>query len=143
MTGMTNRETLRSLADACEALSGPCRETDALIWAATVGGYIEGNAIWHDDRGWVKHAVSLGDGMVRERTLLGDPRNAPAYTASIDSAMSLGPEGWHTSLVLQDRHSRRWAWELRGGCGLKGFARAATPALALTAASLRAIGEGL
>jgi len=28
---MTNRETLRSLADAVEALSGPCRETDALI----------------------------------------------------------------------------------------------------------------
>lgn len=62
----------------------------------------------------------------------------PAYTASVDAALMLVPEGWHTFLVTEDRHSHSWRWELRGGYGLRAAARAATPALALACAALRA-----
>lgn len=60
---------------------------------------------------------------------------ARAYESA---AMMLIPEGWHTRLATEDRHSHSWRWELRGGYGVNIGARAATPALALTAASLRA-----
>jgi len=68
----------------------------------------------------------------------GNAPELPHLTASIDAAMMLVPEGWHTRLATEDRHSHSWRWELRGGFGVNAGARAATPALALTAASLRA-----
>ena len=68
---------------------------------------------------------------------------ARAYESA---AMMLVPEGAVTFLASQDRHSRRWKWELRHGYGIKSAARAETPALTLTAAALRAhaaiAGEG-
>jgi len=54
------------------------------------------------------------------------------------AAMMLVPEGWFTRLAMEDRHSHSWRWDLRGGYGVDASARASTPALALTAASLRA-----
>jgi len=115
---MTNRETLRSLADVCEALSGPCRETDRAIQTA-IDGY--------------EHADHLS--------------NRP-YTGSIDAAMSLVPERWEWQLwhggVVSLKPDVAFI-SLREGADRRFEFRtdAATPALALTAASLRAIGEGL
>jgi hypothetical protein len=60
------------------------------------------------------------------------------FTASLDAAVVVVPDGWYTFLAGQDRHSGRWRWELRGGYGFQRSARANTPALALTAAALRA-----
>jgi len=142
---MTNRETLRSLADACEALGGPCRETDALIADVTM------------ERFGFDHSYAA----VREEWWQGKDGKRhyqpPAYTASIDSAMSLVPAGYRVMLSEWDdeAHLRpRGPWQAVlsiAGCGMCGFNGAfktrcehgTSPALALTAASLRAIGEGL
>jgi hypothetical protein len=135
---------LLELAARVEALMGADREVNALVWAASVGGYIEGSSIWFDDKGWVKHAVSLGDGMVRERTRLGDPATAPRYTASLDDALTLVPEGWRLSMLTSDSFTARWhavLWVRDGTVDLRPNVpdgSAATPALALTAAALRA-----
>ena len=62
------------------------------------------------------------------------------FTAMLDAkayesaALLLVPDGWFTFLASQDRHSRSWVWELRGGYGLRAKARAATHVLALCAA---------
>jgi hypothetical protein len=64
--------------------------------------------------------------------------------AYLDAAMTLPPPGATTCLAMEDRHSGRWRWELRHGYGVRTSAWAATPALALVAAALRAraAGEG-
>ncbi len=60
-------------------------------------------------------------------------------TESYESAaLMLVPDRWYTRLAMEDRHSHSWRWDLRGGMGVDVGARAATPALALTAAALRA-----
>ena len=155
---MTNRETLRSLADAVEALSGPCRETDGWIYAHMTRSdpYIIGN-----EPGRFPAKPIYGERLDVMEQVGGkdaaDYINAPPYTASIDSAMSLVPAGYRVMLSEWDdeAHLRpRGAWQAvlsMAGSGMFGFNGAfktrcehgATPALALTAASLRAIGEGL
>jgi len=67
------------------------------------------------------------------------------YTASIDEAMSLVPEGWQTLAVEQSHDGAEWIWRLypQYRSDLAVFGQAGSAALALTAASLRAIGEGL
>jgi len=140
---MTNRETLRSLAEQVEALSGPSPEVDEAIHAALAGAEIEWqdyqkrNA-YHRDGHW----VSIGP--------------IPPYTASIDSAMSLVPEGclFTVRTLWDDERTAGYAVVSRyetntGEHGPRRYwlgehvATAGSPALALTAASLRAIGEGL
>lgn len=64
----------------------------------------------------------------------------PAYTSSLDRAMTLIPEGANTSLAMQDRHSHRWRWELRHGFGVRYSTWAGTAPLALCAVALRARG---
>ena len=86
------------LAHKVEAAQEASRDLDAEIWAFIHSGYIEINSlgfpvVWHEDKGWVKHPVSLGDGIWRERKLLGAAQNAPRYTSSIDAAMTLVPAG--------------------------------------------------
>ena len=140
---------LVALAERVEALAGPCRETD--------------RAIWHDHFGHCRHANTVRSGAQSDTGFdcvdcgadswgnkskapypVGDRLNdaAPAFTASLDAAMTLVPEGWATRLAVEDRHSHSWGWTLRGGYGVDAHGRAATPALALTAAALRAIAAG-
>lgn len=140
---------MKELIERIESASGPDRELDAMIWASTVNGYIEGRSIWYNDKGWVKTAVALGDGMVRERKRLGDPADAPAYSASIDAAVSLVPEGWRW-MAGHREHPHARAYVENGAPAFAGFGSrrnpdqlwfevtAATPALALCVASLRA-----
>ncbi|MDO7841117.1 hypothetical protein Q5H94_02150 [Sphingomonas sp. CA1-15] len=69
---------------------------------------------------------------------VGSPTSAPRYTSSLDAAMSLVPKDWHITVRgLND------SWHVsmnptRRGPIAETFAFAATPALALTAAALRA-----
>jgi hypothetical protein len=146
---------LSELAERCEKATGPDRELDAVIWATINGGYIEATghgdskAVWINDRGFVKHAVPLGDGIWRERDLLGDVERAPAYTASLDAAMTLVPEGlvpwfdWHhkasdaPGVVSYEAYVQR----ISDACTL-GDGEGSSYALALTAAALRAIAAG-
>jgi hypothetical protein len=135
---MTNRETLRSLAEQVEALNGPCRETDALISVAVKP---ENNARVCDmfDNG--RLFVLEGGEDDRHFDSL---RPIPAYTRSLDDAMSLVPERWRESYQRrEDGSCISWCHPPMGIERVGQFGDAATPAIALTAASLRAIGEGL
>lgn len=61
---------------------------------------------------------------------------APRYTASLDAAMCLAPDGWYFGIFS---NGDAWCWPDKTLDLLKGIqARAATPALALCAAALRA-----
>ena len=141
---MTNRETLRSLADAVEALSGPCRETDALIADATM------------ERLWFDHSYAA----VREEWWQGNDGKRhyqpPAYTASTDSAMSLvGYQcGRPHNVVIATGHGSAYivpndgaSYGVNDDLCVRGRASGddeiGRTARAITAASLRAIGEGL
>jgi hypothetical protein len=107
---MSGVEDLLALAARVEALSGPDRMIDRDIAIATMG--------------WPAAAFTDSP--------------TPEYTASIDATLTLVPDCRHTELAMQDRHSGRWKWVLRGGYGVRSEARGATPALALCAAALRA-----
>lgn len=79
-------------------------------------------------------AVTGKEGIVRCMGREGISAEVPAYTASLDAAMSLVPEGWDFS--IEPRHA---LVVLDDGWNLARFeAKAATPARALTAAALRA-----
>lgn len=77
-------DNLASLADRVEALSGPCRETDADI-AEACGLAPDG---WMRVKGGWIHREGVGS------------RSAPKFTASLDAAMSLVPEGAVTANLL-------------------------------------------
>jgi hypothetical protein len=114
--------TLDTLISRLETVEEGSRELDAEIYTAlgatppeTEGRY------WTGPCGTTRHYGSL----------------IPAYTTSLDSAMSLVPEGAHTEFAYEDRHRRSWKWSLRRN-GYSFEARGNTAALALCIASLRA-----
>jgi hypothetical protein len=117
---------LDELADRVERLTGPDREVDAAImrlFTNSVESY-DGD-FWYGPHGTI-----------------GEP--VPAYTASIDAALTLVPEGWawmagcaagegfFASLAIMDEECRAPEVDVT----------ASTSALALTAACLRAIAKG-
>lgn len=131
---------LNELADRVEALDRPSREVDAEIAVTVLGMERDGSMFFGKDEDYV---------LERDYYALdGGPRELPAYTASLDAAMSLVPEGWHVSINA----GRINLVVLTGESDDPMVpppdiesSTAATPALALVAASLRAIhlqGEG-
>lgn len=130
------------LAERVEALTGPDREVDAQIGAALqrsrviASGY-SGESISADAKNPGHICESVGSGWW-----------APCYTASLDAAMYLVPDGWgwniswpnikaRTSGIL--REDAPCQGEVQLGGDQRYIVAAATPALALTAASLRAL----
>lgn len=122
--------TLLELAERCEKATGPAFVLDEAIRAALVGATIEaqqhrpGNA-YHRDGQW----VSIWP--------------IPSYTASLDAAMMLVPSWWATSITRtadgRTGHVNLYKFEgdaVRPAATVR--ASAATPALALCAAALRA-----
>lgn len=137
---MGERVQIMALADRVEALNGPNRDIGREVllacgWTKSIVGHFFGPMYrWRSPDG----KIDFDD----DNFLLHDP------TASIDSAMSLVPEGWEWQLwhggvvslkpnvvFISLREGAERRFEFRSD--------AASPALALTAASLRAIGEGL
>ncbi len=123
---------LIALAERCEKATGPDRELDRLIVLA-LGADVEriaGSA-----------ADGSQDGFVDRKGVL--PKGF-AYTASLDAAMTLVPEGWETAIYLggeranvqMETQAMRDSWFDEGGGPIDGTAP--TPALALCAAALRA-----
>ena len=114
------RTTLLALADRCEAASGPDRQLDAEIAFAT--GWRLRDAVWRPPGG--EWGAEL-----------------PPFTAMIDAALTLVPAGWDWRVEVE--RSRRpgaiccqhEAWRRFPGVTMYG---AATPALALCTAALRA-----
>lgn len=99
---------LLALAERCEAASGPDRELDKAIWLIAPDQLFE----FHSARSY--------------------------YTSSLDAAMTLVPEH---DIDFQSRQRRSYAavsFTPVNGFEQRGEGWAATPALALTAAALRA-----
>jgi hypothetical protein len=134
-----------SLAARAEAAEGPDRELDALICIAA--GFAEGNTVAFKT-GWCAGSETNPH-----------PVEAPAYTASIDAALTLLPEGWQVAALEQNWRTGLWRAQLipvpsatliaafdRGetvgwntaDAPDSGTGGIATPALALVAACLRA-----
>ncbi len=119
---MSEEATLIALAERVEQASEASRPLDADV-ALTQG--------WHELPGdnWIGPLGQIA---------------VPAYTASLDAAMTLVPEG--CGFLLTATSHERWAQIVReskldDGTPLIGgmaSSKAATPALALTAACLRA-----
>ena len=132
----TNRATLLALADRVEKASGPDRELDAAVCVAALGMFEEGGSVGFTGRG--------------------DMRPPPNFTASIDAALSLVPDGWRVNSADWSIPGR-YRWMLKGPCLKRvpnddggwdagddwyvGAASRGTPALALTAAALRALAQ--
>lgn len=122
------REELNRLADRVEALTGPDREVDWLVYEA------------------IGEPVVL---LVRAATAGRDEATwAPFYSQSLDAAMSLVPDGYSWTLG-QNVHHGHWLCSInyvnREGeptC-LADSGHRKAPALALTAAALRARAEQL
>lgn len=130
---------LLELVERIEKVEGPDRALDVEIAVAVDWRWPD----WEEGESTVRDRVAAhGLEWLIDRATNGMNsmwRGIPAYTASIDAAMTLVPEGAVTFLASQERHSLRWKWELRHGFGVRSSARAATPALALTAAALRSL----
>lgn len=144
-----DKAALLALADRVEALTGPDRDVDALIGLAALGFFIcepryEGAPVAY---GYVDKDGSRIEPGHGGKQLIRD------YTATLDAAMALVPEGWVVASL------EWWPMRNRGGVCLRevkdfdkeggfgfGFdktcgdarSHAATATLALTAASLRA-----
>ena len=149
--------TLEKLAEQCEKAAGPDRELDFYIWAALNGvteitnpaeghpmtpgrgGRVEGrdaNGEWH-----LYGFVDPGEAN-RNWSPYGGEDRYPNYTRSLDAAMTLVPEGWPRSVSdnagILGLHGHASVTANPGGNIRKFTADAATPALALSAAALKA-----
>lgn len=121
---------LLSLAARVEQLTGPCRETDLDIACLILDHRNDPNYwAWQSSR-------PKGAPEKPVRGFWSTPGRFRSYTKSVDAAMTLVPENheWEAGTALLVNAA--WA----GVVSLDGRwqAKAATPALALTAASLRA-----
>lgn len=101
---------MKELIERIEGAEGPSRELDAEIIKLVSRGVLDGE-YW----------------------------TLPAYTASLDAAMTLVPEGWNVGIFLRHAWLRQNAqvWH-RGIEASTKHGNAATPALALAAAALKA-----
>ncbi len=138
----TTRDMLLELADRCERVTGPDRKLDAEVAAALQLGFnlpdwaLRWTAEWKPTFGG-RVVLMHDDGT------LGPYFSSAKFTASLDDAMILVPEGWEWGVGRKDATGKPWAWV---GLPLPKKvdwepmlpANAATPALALCAASLRA-----
>jgi hypothetical protein len=130
------KDKLLELAERCEAATGPDRELSAKIALAV-----------HD---WLHEVEGNKPLNCRVRNKLGSPvyiggetGRTMDYTASLDAAMTLAPEGWTDVRQHQHRMTdgsvRCYAeLEVEEGDALMPYeGKAKTPALALCAAALR------
>lgn len=143
---MASKAELLRLAERVEALEGPDREVDAEIWLTVTPGA-------------TRKAFVVPDTPERKGWTIDETRDAshrlivvPAYTASLDAAMTLVPEGWGHTFVLHPGFPSEAAvreYRLRSdgkywtssAMAHSGMVKARTPALALTAACLRALAQ--
>ena len=114
---------LLALADRAEAATGPDRDIDVAI-APLIGVRV------------VEHSHPLGRRFYDKN---GADVLLPRFTASLDAAMSLVPEGWEWRLYSNSLRKGPEAQLQRDKIIIT---RGATPALALTAACLRAHAQG-
>jgi hypothetical protein len=131
MEQMENK--LEELAVRCEQATGPDRELDVAIHT-TVTSFEPRRA----GVGWPKGALIV--------PAFPGWQVLPAYTASLGAAMTLVPEGWRPVIDTASEEGAAlvdiWAWVTVSPKPKRRHAKAATPALALCAAALRARVQG-
>lgn len=136
-----------ALAERCEAAAGPDRALDRDIMLSAVP------CDRAPFRYWVPMNENTGHGAVDVERVYYGPHCAqavlvPDFTASLDAATTLVPEGWGwlvsqpnakalASGLLKERTPV--LGEVQFGCDHRHTVAAATPALALCAAALRAL----
>lgn len=146
---MAAAELLR-LAERVEALTGPDREVDVAIWETFVSSddYRRANH-WPRYSDWESHVSGTWEPFYPNL-------NAKKYTSSLEAAMSLVPEGFAISdwMIWPGEKSKvvvigtrlrpfgtekkdSWVHDFKKDGKWRG--EADTPALALTAAALRAL----
>lgn len=138
--------TRAELIAALEAATGPSRELDVRIFALSNDPAIIREPGDHRGRGIVTWALSR---WIKEEACDASPVwweylagcvQAPRYTSSIDTALTLVPEGWSwdCGLIINDRDftSHVWRDEPTEAGIMRG--KGPTPALALCVAALRA-----
>jgi hypothetical protein len=127
------RDTLNDLAERCERATGPDRELDAAIFCAFPHAGVR-SCTPAKKPGAVTALYEIGGYAAFQ---------SPLYTASLDAAMTLVPEGWHKAFNSQVGGA--WVWPsgaeyldaINDPRATRGTA--ATPALALCAAALRSL----
>lgn len=150
---------LEGLAKRVEALTGPCRETDVRICLAVYGDRVFG---FKGD--WQRPVPGMLSGYHAAFAEVINVDDAipddvvPRYTASVDAALTLVPEGWWLAGLsfnhadFRSSADREWHAEIAGPVTWAVLDRhvgeepqfeceggnATTPALALCAAALRA-----
>lgn len=115
---------MTSLIERLEAATGPDRELDAEI-AILAGGLPHGEHFPRPDGSIVSYLPDKPKHITRSKH----------YTASLDDALTLVPEGWDWTL---DRVNDGLTISAR--CGTHDQFFGATPAIALTIAALKARG---
>lgn len=127
---------LLQLAERVEALTGPCRETDVMIELA-VGK--NGPAIQEIMAGSPHNTIDeVAKAADRDVSIMF--HRVPRYTASLDAAMTLVPAGQDWMVDNFDGLAARMCSASVFNAKADDFgAFAATPALALCAAALRAL----
>jgi hypothetical protein len=87
---MTDRATLLALAERCEQAAGPERELDVAIARA-----LDWKPLYRDDYSQWWPPAAVADARERKRSILHHPTQPlPMFTASLDAAVTLVPEGW-------------------------------------------------
>lgn len=110
-----------------EAATGPDRELDARIWCEVSGEIFD-----YFEDGFLNFRRKDGGFWIRPA---GPDTGIPAYTASIDAALTLVPEGWRSTDVHQ-YNDDFWHWSLwRVGKRVDGNHK--TPAIAICIAALK------
>jgi hypothetical protein len=125
---MTDPITLLALAERCEHAAGPDRELDAEISVA-VGRH-------------ETHVERRSDGTTKLLPWRGDGTGSynidcRRYTASLDAAVTLAPDGWRW-WINSSPFARCWLVANDRIVDKAQSEKCATPALALCAAALRA-----
>lgn len=130
---------LAALAERVEKAEGPSRELDAEIQVRV----FEKPGYRFPDRVLNRRPADWHEAASRFRWDGGGGHCPwPAYTASLDAAMTLVPKGMVFSLSTEEPGPWAWVGPKRGEGSEKPAIMAATPALALVAAALRAKATG-
>jgi hypothetical protein len=130
---MSRKDGLIALAERVEALTGPDRGLDLAVILASGSHVLERRG--RDRKEWLYKVGASNCNRLDPDCYSYGPFALPRFTASLDAAMSLVPEG-AIFVVMRAVDGLIYA-SLDGERPIC----AATPALALTAAALRAIAE--
>jgi len=135
---MTDPTTLLTLAERCEQAAGPDRELDvAIAFACGIVTHRQGNCFYTKNRYCSVMVLDYDYDDTEYRA-----PELPSYTASLDAAVTLVPEGWrydltNGDLVSKEKPAARLTPDFAGPC-FDGYAQKVPLALCIAALRARA-----